>query len=72
MDIIQTTETCALELESDGHFDKAKRLQQGVSKILSKDANKRHQNNLTVRVRKAIREIKNDANLKVYPFDAGS
>ena len=37
LDIIQTTEICAQELEYDGYFGKAKRLRQGVSKILSKD-----------------------------------
>ena len=72
MDIIHTTEICALELENDRHFEKAERLQQGVSKILSKVINKKHQNNLTVAQINAIREIKNSTNLKVYPFDKGS
>ena len=71
MYIIQTTEICALELENDGYFEKAERLRQLVSKILSKDVNKKHRNNLTVGQRKAIREIKNDTD-KVYPFDKGS
>ena len=72
MDIIQTTEICALELENDGYFEKAERLRQGVSKILSKDVNKKHRNNLTIGQINAIREIKNSTNLKVYPFDKGS
>ena len=72
MDIIQATEIWALELENDGYFEKAERLRQGVSKILSKDVNKKHRNNLTIGQRNAIREIKNDTNLKVYPFDKGS
>ena len=72
MNIIQTTEICALELENDGYFEKAERLWQGVSKILSKDVNKKHRNNLTVGQINAIREIKNSTNLKVYPFDKGS
>ena len=72
MDIIQTIEICALELENDGYFEKAERLWQGVSKILSKDVNKKHRNNLTVGQINAIREIKNSTNLKVYPFDKGS
>ena len=42
MDIIQTTETCALELEKDRDFEKAERLQQNVRKILLKDVNKKH------------------------------
>ena len=72
MDIIQTTEIFALELENDEYFEKTERLRQGVSKILSKYTNKKHRNNLTIGQRNAIREIKNDANLKVYPFDKGS
>ena len=72
MDIIQTTEICALELENDGYFEKAERLRQGVSKILSKDVNKKHRNNLTIGQINAIREIKKSANVKVYPFDKGS
>ena len=66
MDIIQTTEICALELENDGYFEKAERLRQGVSKILSKDVNKKHRNNLTIGQINAIREIKNSTYLKVY------
>ena len=72
MNIIETTEICALELENDGYFEKAGRLRQGVNKILSKDANKKHRNNLTTGQINEIREIKNSANLKVYPFDKGS
>ena len=63
MDIIQTTETCALEQENDGDFEKAERLQQNVRKILLKDVNKKHWKNLTIRERKAIRKMKNDTNL---------
>ena len=66
LDIIQTTEICALELKNDGYFEKAERLRQGVSKILSKDVNKKHRNNLTIGQRNAIREIKNSTNFKVY------
>ena len=62
MYIIQTTEICGLELGSDGCFERTERLGQGVSKILLKDVNKKYRNNLTIGERKAIREIKNDAN----------
>ena len=72
MDIIQTTETCALELENDRYFEKAERLREDVSKIISKDVNKKHPNNLTIGQRNSIREIKYTANLKVYPFHKGS
>ena len=65
MDIIQTTEICALELENDWFLQKAERLRQGVSKVLWNDVNKKHRNNLTIGQRNAIRKIKNDTNLKV-------
>ena len=72
MDIIQTTKICALELENDRYFEKAERLREGISKILTKDVNKKHRNNLTIGQINAIREIKNSTNLKVCPFDKGS
>ena len=61
MSIIQTTEIYALELENDKYFEKAERLRQSFSKILSKEINKKHRNNLTTEERQAIRKIKNDA-----------
>ena len=45
---------------------------QDISKIPLKNVNKKHRNNLIIEQRNAIREIKNDINLKVYPFDKGS
>ena len=72
IDMIQTIEICALELANGGYFEKAERLRQGVGKMLSKDVNKKHRKNLTIGQRHAIREMKNSANLKVYPFDKGS
>ena len=58
MGIIQATEIFILELRNDDYFEKTERLQKTASKILSKDVNKKHQKNLTIRERKAIREIK--------------
>ena len=72
MNIIQTTQICMLQLENDRYFEKVGRLQQGVSKILPKNVNKKHQNNLTIGQRNAIREIKKNIDLKVYPFNKGS
>ena len=68
MDIIQTIEICGLELENDGYFEKAERLRQDVSKILSKDENKKHRNNLTIGQINAIRKIKNSTNFKSIPI----
>lgn len=72
MDIIETTEICALDLEKEGNFQKAESLRQNISKIISKDVNKKHKNNLNLKERKAITEMKNDEHIKVYPFDKGS
>ena len=58
MDIIKTTEIFALELENGGYFEEAEILRQGVSKILLKDVNKKHRNNLTTGQINAFREIK--------------
>ena len=68
MEIIQTTEICALELENVWYFEKVERLQQDtherrIQKVLKQYSYCR---------RKKIREIKSDKNLKLYPFDKGS
>lgn len=39
---------------------------------IERDVNKNHRNNLSIMERKVIREVTNDANLKVYPFDKAS
>ena len=72
VDIIQTTEICVPGLENDRYFEKAEILWQDISKIPLKNVNKKHRNNLIIEQRNAIREIKNDINLKVCPFDKGS
>ena len=71
IDIIQKTEISALELGNDEYFEKA-----DCSKIAryyrKHEVNMKRQNNLTIGKRSEIIEIKNDAKLKVYPFDKGS
>ena len=47
-------------------------MREGYSKVPSKDPNKKHQNNLIIGERNAIREITNNTKFKVYPFDKGS
>ena len=39
---------------------------QGASKLLSKDVNKKHRNNLSIGQRNSTREIKNDTNIIDY------
>ena len=64
--IKQTTEIWALESENDGYFGNVERLRQSVSKTPAKDINKEQWSNLTIRQWNSIREIKNDAKLKVF------
>ena len=46
MDIIQTTEICALDLEREGKFSIAESLRQNINRIITKDLKKKHKNNL--------------------------
>ena len=48
MNVIQTTKIFALELWIVGYFKKAERLRQGLSKMLSKNLNKKDRNSLTI------------------------
>ena len=40
MDVIQTAEICALDLEHDGKFSIAESLRQNISRIITKDLKK--------------------------------
>ena len=51
----KTTKIYLLERENDGYFEEAESLRQDVSKILSEDVNKKHQNNLTTGERKSTK-----------------
>ena len=72
MDIIQTAEICALDLESEGKFSIAESLQQNISRIITKDLEKKHKNNLSFAERKTLTKMKHDKNISIYPFDKGS
>ena len=71
MDIIQTIEICALDLEREGKFSIAESLRQNISKIRTKDLKKKHKNNLNFAERKALTEMQHDKNISIYPFDKG-
>ena len=72
MDIIQTTETCALDLEREGKFSIAESLRQNISRIITKDLKKKHKNNVSFAERKTLTEMKHDKNISIYPFDKGT
>ena len=72
MDIIQTAEICALHLEWEGKFSIAESLRQNISRIKTKDLEKKHKNNLSFAERKTLTKMKHDKNISTYPFNKGS
>ena len=68
MDITQTTEICALDLELEGKFSIAESLRQNISRIITKDLKKKHKNNLSFAERKALTEMKRDKNIRGHTF----
>ena len=69
MEIITAIESQALKLESSKKDASAENLPQIVSKILSMTIGKKQQDNLSKAQRKALKQLKNDKQVKVYPFD---
>ena len=72
MDIIQTTEICALDLEHKRKISIAESLRQNISRIITKDLKKKHKNNLSFAERKVITKMQHDKNISIYPFDKGT
>ena len=70
MDIISVTESSALKLEYGKKVCQAQVLRKDVLRILK--TAKPVKDNLTRSQRTAIKEIKNDSDIKIYPFDKGS
>ena len=70
MDIVSTTESSALKLEYDKKNSEAQNLRKDVLRILKMA--KPTKNNLTPEQRKALKEIKNDEEISIYPFDKGA
>ena len=71
MEIITAIESQALKLASGKKDTSAENLRQTVSKILSKTIGKKQQDNLSKVQRAALKQLKNDKQMKVYPFDKG-
>ena len=72
MNIIQTTEICALDLEREGKFCVSESLRQNISRVITKDLKKEHKNNLSFAERKTLTKKKHDKNISIYPFDKGT
>ena len=72
IDIFQTTEVYALDLEHERKFSVAKSLRQNIGRIITKDLKKKNKNNLSFGERKALTEMEHDKNISVYPFDKGT
>ena len=70
IDIITTTESSALKLEYSKMVSEAQVLRKDVLRILK--TVKPVQDNLTRDQRTALREMKTDPNIRIYPFDKGS
>ena len=71
MEIITAIESQALKLESDKKDTSAENLQKTVSKILSKTIGKKQQDNFSKAQKTALKQLKNDEQMKAYSFDKG-
>ena len=71
MEIITAIESQALKLASGKKDTFAENLRQTVSKILSKKIGMKQRDNLSKVQRAALKQLKNDKQMKVYPFDKG-
>ena len=69
LEIITAKESQALKLESGKKDTSAENLRQTASKILSKTIGKKQQCNMSKTQRAALKQLKNDEQMKVYPFE---
>ena len=65
IDIIQTTEICALDLKREGKFNIAESLRQNLSRIITKDLKKKHRSNLSLADRKTLAEMKHGKSISI-------
>ena len=70
MDIVSTTESSALKLEYSKKVSEAQVLRKDVLRILK--TTKPTKDNLTRNQRNALRELKSDPQISIYPFDKGT
>ena len=72
MEIITAIESQALNLESGKKDTSAENLRHTVSKILPLTIGKKQQDNLSLTQRAALKQLKNDEQMEVYPFHKGT
>ena len=70
MDIVSTTESSALKLEYSEKVSEAQNLRKDVLRVLKMA--KPVKDNLTHEQRIALKEMKNDSEISIYPFDKGA
>ena len=71
VDIITSTESCALDMKHNHKENEAETLRQNVSYILQKNANLKIRSNLTKHEKRALKELQKDGKLRVHEFDKG-
>ena len=71
MEIIAAIESQALKLESGKKDTSAEKLRQTVSKIFSMTIGKKQQDNSSKAQTTALKQLKNNEQMKVYPIDKG-
>ena len=71
MEIITAIESQALNLDCGIKDTSAENLQQTFSRILSKTIGKKQQDKLSLTEKAAVKQIKDNEQMKVYPFPKG-
>ena len=71
MDIITSTESCALDMEHNLKENEAETLRQNVSNILQKNLNLKITSNLKKDERRALKELQKNDKIRVHEFDKG-
>ena len=69
MDIITSTESCALDMEHNHTENEAETLRQNVSNILQKNLNLKIKSNLKKDERRALKELQKNDKIRVHEFD---
>ena len=71
MDIITSTESCALDMEHNHKENEAETLRQHVSNILQKNLNLKIRSNLKKDERRALKKLQKNDKIRVHEFDKG-
>ena len=69
MDIITSTESCALDMEHNHKENEAETLRQNVSNILQKNLNLKIRSNLKKNEKRALKELQKKDKIRVHEFD---